>query len=159
MTNYKGFTVTECTEDCPRCNRCSPQSARRMRIDAMVTGWELEKIRYETDALPLIGPLPQNGTKRLSACSPANIYIFLALQKTRDSLRFCVHGRFDPHRPYKANSSRIAQFGQSSVGVYVTKRATEAETTGGPSNSLVSFAPGRRNEDQRCQVDHNSQSD
>jgi len=56
MTNYKGFSPSECIEDCPRCNRCSPKSSRRMRIDAMITGWELEKLRYGTDGLPVNWP-------------------------------------------------------------------------------------------------------
>lgn len=56
MTNYKGFTPTECREDCPRCNRCSPESARRRRVDAMIIGWELEKLRYEADGLPIHWP-------------------------------------------------------------------------------------------------------
>ena len=56
MTIYKGFDRAECVEDCPRCNRCSPQSARRMRVDAMITGWELEKLRYEADGLPIDWP-------------------------------------------------------------------------------------------------------
>jgi hypothetical protein len=56
MITYKGFSRAECTEDCPRCNRCSPESARRRRVDAMITGWELEKLRYETDGLPIHWP-------------------------------------------------------------------------------------------------------
>ncbi len=56
MATYRGFDRKECIEDCPRCNRCSPQSARRVQVDAMIIGWELEKLRYETDGLPVDWP-------------------------------------------------------------------------------------------------------
>ncbi|MFZ0211594.1 MAG: hypothetical protein WBE20_09770 [Candidatus Acidiferrales bacterium] len=58
MTTYKGFARAECTEDCPRCNRCPPESVRRMRVDAMITGWELEKLRYQADGLAISWPSP-----------------------------------------------------------------------------------------------------
>lgn len=45
---------SDCPEDCPRCNRCPPSDARRVKIDALIIGFELEKARYEADGLQLL---------------------------------------------------------------------------------------------------------
>lgn len=42
---------SDCPEDCPRCNRCPPSEPWRMKIDALIISFELEKARYEADRL------------------------------------------------------------------------------------------------------------
>jgi hypothetical protein len=47
------FDPRQCVEDCPRCNRCAHTSPRRIRMEALVRGTELENLRYEADRLPI----------------------------------------------------------------------------------------------------------
>jgi hypothetical protein len=47
------FDPAHCIEDCPRCDRCPHTSPRRQRMEGVIRQYELERLRYETDCLPL----------------------------------------------------------------------------------------------------------
>jgi hypothetical protein len=43
--------ISNCLEDCPRCNRCPHSFLRRQKIEALIRQVEMEKERYMADGL------------------------------------------------------------------------------------------------------------